>query len=140
TPSTAPAASTAPHAPGQTETADLLKPVVKLGGVGPSSPFYDPTAFGNVTQVRYGTAGRNILRGPGVVNLDGSLFRNFAIGERWRLQFRAEAFNLSNTPHFGNPSANASVGGFMTITSASSTANNVEGGERQFRLALRISF
>jgi len=106
------------NAPGQTQTADLVKSTVtKLGGIGSNNPYYDPSAFANVTQVRYGTSGRNILRGPGLVNMDASLFRNFLVTERWRLQLRAEAFNVSNTPHFGNPSANASVGGFLAITS-----------------------
>jgi len=99
-----------------------------------------PTAFAPVTQVRYGTTGRNILRGPRLVNIDASLFRNFRVSERCNVQLRGEAYNASNTPHFNNPSANVSSGGFMTITSALSRANNVEGGERQFRVALKISF
>lgn len=128
-------------APDQTQTADQVKPVVaKLGGIGASSPYFDPTAFAPITQVRFGTSGRNLLRGPGLVNLDAALFRNFRVKERLDFQFRAESYNLSNTPHFSNPSANASSGGFLTITTALSRANNVEGGERQFRLALRISF
>ena len=65
------------------QTADQVKSdVVKLGGIGASSPYYDPTAFASVTQVRYGTSGRNILRGPGLVNLDGAIFRNFRLRER----------------------------------------------------------
>ena len=47
------------------------------------------------------------MRGPGVVNMDFSLFRTFKLTERFNLQFRAEAFNLSNTPHFSNPNGNA---------------------------------
>jgi hypothetical protein len=90
--------------------------------------------------VRFGTSGRNILVGPGLVNVDASLFRNFRFKERLNFQLRAEAYNLTNTPHFNNPSANVSSGGFLTITSALSRANNVEGGERQFRFALRISY
>src|SRR5581483_8816340 len=130
------------NAPGQgQQTADQIKAeVTKLGGIGASSPYYDPTAFAPVTQVRYGNTGRNILRGPGLVNLDGALFRNFRVKERWNVQLRGECYNVSNTPHFNNPSGNASAGGFLAITSALSRANNVEGGERQFRLALKISF
>jgi hypothetical protein len=129
------------NAPGETQTADQIKPVVtKLGGIGATSPYYDPTAFAAVTQVRYGNTGRNILRGPGLVNLDASLFRNFRVRERWNIQLRGESYNVSNTPHFSNPSGNISSGGFLAITSALSRANNVEGGERQFRLALKISF
>jgi len=129
------------NAPNETQTADQIKSVVtKLGGIGSNSPYYDPTAFAPVTQVRYGNTGRNILRGPGLVNVDAALFRNFRLRERLNFQVRAESYNLSNTPHFSNPSANVSSGGFLTITSALSRANNVEGGERQFRFALRISF
>lgn len=129
------------NAPDQTQTADQVKSsVAKLGGIGPNQPYYDPTAFAAVSGVRFGTSGRDTLFGPGLVNLDASLFRNFKIKERLNLQFRAESYNLTNTPNFSNPSANVSSGGFMTITSALSRANNVEGGERQFRFALRISY
>jgi hypothetical protein len=114
--------------------------VAKLGGVGRDVPFFDPTAFVPVTAVRFGNSGRNILRGPGFVNLDAGLFRNFHLTERWRVQFRAEAFNFTNTPKFSNPSANASAAGFMTVTSALSTSGAVEGGERAFRFGLRFSF
>jgi len=141
TPFTVTASGSSLNAPDETQTADQINPVVaKLGGIGAASPYYDPTAFAAVTQVRYGTSGRDILRGPGLVNVDAALFRNFRVKERWNMQFRAESYNLSNTPHFSNPSANISSGGFMAITSALSRANNVEGGERQFRVALRISF
>jgi hypothetical protein len=141
TPFTVTAPSASLNAPGQSQTADQIKPeVTKLGGIGASSPYYDPTAFAAVTQVRYGTTGRNILRGPGLVNLDASLFRNFRVTERWNIQLRGESYNVSNTPHFNNPSGSISAGGFLAITSALSRANNLEGGERQFRLALKISF
>ena len=120
-----------------TQTADQVKPVVKkLGGIGPGQPFYDPTAFAAVTGVRYGTSGRNLLRGPGVVNLDFGLFRHFKLTERLELQLRAEAFNFFNTPHFNNPSTgnrNRSSASFLQITSA-------RNDERQFRFALRLAF
>jgi hypothetical protein len=141
TPFTVTASSASLNAPDQTQTADQIKTTVaKLGGIGSNAPYFDPSAFAPVTQVRYGISGRNILRGPGLVNVDAALFRNFQFREHINFQLRAESYNLSNTPHFSNPSANISSGGFMTITSALSRANNVEGGERQFRFALRISF
>ena len=55
------------------------------------------------------------------------------------MQFRAEAFNFWNTPHFKQLSVNVSSGVFMTITSALTSANNVEGGEPMLPFALRIS-
>lgn len=50
-----------------------------------------------------GDAGRNIVRGPGYINLDSSLFKEFAWNERYHFQLRLEAFNTLNTPHFANP-------------------------------------
>ena len=51
-----------------------------------------------------GNLGRNTLRGPGLQDLDFSLFKNWALlGERMKLQFRAEAFNLLNRPNFQEP-------------------------------------
>jgi hypothetical protein len=146
TPFTVGSAGTSVDAPGNTQTADQVLPKVAIpGGVGRGSSYFDPYAFAPVTAVRFGNSGRNILRGPGLVNLDASIFRDFPISERFKLQFRAEAFNVSNTPAFNNPGAtvtsatrNASgvitnLGGFTEITSALAT-------ERQFRFALKLMF
>jgi hypothetical protein len=128
------AAQGALNAPGNTQTPDQIKPVVeKLGGIGPGQPFYDPSAFRPPTGVRFGTAGRNILRGPGAVNLDLGLFREFPFRERYNLELRAEAANSTNTPHFNNPSTNISAANFLVITSANSD-------QRQLRLGLRMSW
>jgi hypothetical protein len=139
-------AGTSLNAPGNTQTADQIKSEVEiLGGAGHGQAYFDPLAFAPVTQVRFGTSGINILRGPGVVNLDLGLFREFAPTERFRIQFRAESFNVTNTPHFNNPGTNvsnlqlspdgsvASLRGFSEITSALDD-------ERQVRFGLRISF
>lgn len=75
--------------------------------------YFNPAAFsvpGTVLNVRgapittFGNASRMILRGPGSKNLDFSLFKNFLVTERTQVQFRAEAFNLTNTPTFSLPS------------------------------------
>src|SRR5262249_55000913 len=61
-----------------TQVADqVLGEVEKLGNVGRNVPFFDPNAFRGVTEVRFGNAGRNSLRGPGAVNVDLSVFRTF---------------------------------------------------------------
>ncbi len=141
TPFSVSASTASLNAPGESQTAEQVKiHVAKLGGIGSSSPYYDPTAFAPVTAVGYGNSGRNILRGPGLINADLSLFRTFRITERLGAQLRGEVYNISNTPNFSNPSASVSSGGFMTITSALSRSNNIEGGERQFRVALKIRF
>jgi hypothetical protein len=130
--------------PGSTQQADQVKSqVTKLGGIGPGTPFYDPTAFAEVTGARFGTSGFNLLRGPGIVNWDFGLFREFKLSERMKLQFRMESFNFSNTPHFATPEdgyTSVSDGSdFMVINSVTNLAR--EGiDERQFRFGLRISF
>ncbi len=126
--------------PGSTQTADQVNPTVaKLGGIGEGNPFYDPTAFADVTEARFGTSGFNSLRGPGWVNWDFGLFREFAITERFKLQFRLESFNFTNTPHFDNPDSDVTSDTFMVTESVLSLSR--EGlDERQFRFGLRLSF
>ncbi len=81
----------------------------------------------------YGTAGRNLLHGPGSEVLDVSLFKNFPIRERLKFQFRFEMFSALNHPNFGNPASNFSaLNTFGTITSASGNRNIQFGGKLQF--------
>ena len=97
--------------PGSTQFADQIKDDVEiLGGIGPGQPWFDTSAFRAVTERRFGTAGVNSMRGPGFANFDMSVFREFGLGGGRAAQFRIEAFNLTNTPHFANPqsSVNAS--------------------------------
>ena len=80
--------------------------------------WFDTSAFKVQPQYTYGNSGRNILTGPGMRNLDLSLAKSVSISERFRLQFRAESFNLTNTPAFARPGANLNGLGVGTITSA----------------------
>jgi hypothetical protein len=145
TPFTVTSSGTSLNAVANLQTADQVKDEVKiLGGTGPGQSYFDPLAFRSVTDVRYGTSGLNTLRGPGVTNLDLGLFREFRVRDL-QIQFRAEAFNATNTPHFNNPGTNVSsmrlnadgsvnsLGGYTEITSA-------RPDERQVRLGVRIVF
>ena len=129
------------NAPGVTvQRPDLVKSDVKiLGGIGPGQLYFDTSAFASVATARFGTAGFEILRGPASFNLDSSLFRQFPVTERIALQFRAEAFNVTNTPHFAAPSGNIASSGFGQVTSTLGLGR--EGiDQRMFRLGLRASF
>jgi hypothetical protein len=128
------------NAPGNDQRADLVKPEVeKIGGAGPDQPFYDPAAFADVRETRFGTAGWNLLDSPGTFNLDLGLFRNFTITERINMQFRAEAFNATNTPHFNAPQGSVTNSSFMEISGVRGTGR--EGiDERVFRFGLRMTF
>ena len=71
------------------------------------------------------------------------MFREFRISERWKIQFRGESFNFTNTPHFATPEDGYTCvcdgSDFMKISSVTNLAR--EGiDERQFRFGLRISF
>ncbi|HXK05366.1 MAG TPA: TonB-dependent receptor [Verrucomicrobiae bacterium] len=144
TPFTVGTSGTSVNSPGNTQTADQVAPVQILGGHGVGQPYFSPLSFAPVTDVRFGNSGRDILRGPGVFNLDASLFRDFRLTERFHLQFRAEMFGATNTPQFGNPGTTVSsmtknadgtikaLNGYTEITSAT--------GERQARFALKLSF
>lgn len=142
------------RAPESSQRADLVKSEVQIiNGVGRGQSYFDPFAFADPlrrlgsTQFGFGTAGWNSLRGPGVSNWDFGLFREFALTERFRLQFRAESFNFSNTPKFANPGANVSnlqlnadgsirsLNGFTEIT-----GTNANFPERQIRFGLRLGF
>ena len=85
-----------------------------------------------MTAVRFGTAGRNDVRGPGLFDLDVSLKREFPLFEQIRLEFSADAFDITNTPAFANPAAVISNAGFGQVTT--SNAN------RSLRVSGRISF
>ncbi len=90
------------------------EPVQVSSNRGPDS-FFNPAAFrvpgttpsntGAPIQL-YGDSARRVGRGPGSVNFDFSLFKEVTFGDRMRLQFRTEAFNLTNTPTFSLASSN----------------------------------
>ncbi len=140
------------NAPNNSQRASLAKSSIAiLGGTGPNQSYFDPLAFTPGATGAIGTAALDAVRGPGTFNFDGGLFREFRFTERWKMQFRAEALNLTNTPHFANPGANVSnlvlnpdgsiksLGGYTVITSTTGTGR--EGiDERLFRFGLRITF
>jgi hypothetical protein len=135
TPFTVGASGTALNTPSNAQTADLVGDVKHIGAIGASGTYYDPAAWRQPTGVRFGDTARNQFRGPGGINLDFSVFRSFPMRGAQRLEFRGEAFNLTNTPKFGNPRTDITDASFMRVLG---TLNAY--GERQFRLGLRFAF
>ena len=90
-------------------------------------------AWGIPQQFTFGNSARNVLYGPGRVNMDWSIFKNFSVTENSKVQFRAEMFNLFNTPQFDLP--NASIGNPAAGRITATVGNN-----RQVQLALRFQF
>ncbi len=101
--------------------------------------WFDTGAFRTPGPFLFGNSGRNILYGPGTVQFDSSVFKSFYFGQDRvrRAEFRAEFFNLTNTPHFNTP--NSSIGspdaGRITAAGSKSTFQRTE---RQVQFALKL--
>jgi hypothetical protein len=97
--------------------------------------YFNTSVFSQPAAFTFGNTGRTLpdVRGPGIRNLDFSLFKNFRLIERLSLQFRAEAFNFLNTPRFGTPNTNWSAAQFGVI---STQVND----PRQLQFGLKLLF
>jgi hypothetical protein len=97
--------------------------------------WFDTTVFSFAQAFRFGNVSRTSpdIRNPGLRSLDYSLFKNFRFFERVQLQFRAEAFNLTNTVNLSAP--NAQLGSGQTGVIGGTAVS-----PRQVQLALRLSF
>jgi hypothetical protein len=82
------------------------------------SQYFNTKAFKTNAVGTYGTGRRNQLYGPGLWNVNYSLFKNFVLSEELKLQFRGEFFNLFNHANLGNPNTSATSPAFGRITSA----------------------
>jgi hypothetical protein len=95
--------------------------------------WFDLTAFQSVPSGTFGNSGRNIIRGPNLVNVDAALNRRFTIGGRRAIEARWEIFNLFNTVQLGLPDRNISNSTAATITS-------LAGDPRVMQFSLRVVF
>jgi len=109
------------NANGSGQTADLVGNFRILNGKPPrtgvtcaqgdlSCHYFDPSVFAaplitSAANAHYGNTRRNQFRGPGYFNMNLTLLRDFKIKEKVTVQVRADAFSLTNTPHFANPNA-----------------------------------
>src|SRR5262249_59514835 len=82
--------------------------------------WFDTSVFALNRTGTIGSGRRGQLRAPGLWNVDYSLFKNFQLIERLRLQFRGEFFNFFNHANLGAPAASVNSPNFGVITSASS--------------------
>jgi hypothetical protein len=131
---------------------DSLRPSLIPGGNNNPIRKGNPDAYVDASQFvlapvgMYGNLGRNTLISPGLVDFDGSIFKNFNIWENHKVQFRAEFFNMFNRPNFGPP-----VGGNgpdnTALVNTDGTPNTSFGqisytrtSARQIQVALRYTF
>ena len=95
--------------------------------------YLNPAAFALAPRSRYGTLGRDTLRGPGSNLWDARISKITRVRERVNLRFLAEFFNLWNHPAFGNPANTLGTATFGTIRSTVSNA-------RIAQLAIKLEY
>lgn len=133
--------------PGNAQLASLAPGVQRVSYPKTRDQWYNPKdvqASPCTTCGAFGNIGLDSLRAPGFKDLDLSLFRNFLFMDRFTAQFRAESFNLTNTPHWAAPSGSV-FGNTSTanapgaqITSVTTVGRLID--QRYFRLGLKIMF
>jgi carboxypeptidase family protein len=94
--------------------------------------YFDTDAVIAPTQFTFGNANRSLLTGPGLVNLNLSLLKNFKFAETWNLQFRVESFNALNRANFQEPGAALGSPTFGVITASQDA--------RSMQLGLKLTF
>jgi hypothetical protein len=94
--------------------------------------YFDTAAFATAPQFVIGTASRNPVRGPAYRDLDVALVKNMKLPLETNLQFRAEMFDITNTPAFSAPNGSFGSAAFGSITSTATDP-------RVMQFALRLS-
>jgi hypothetical protein len=125
TPDTSNAGSLAPR-PDAVRNANLPR-----GQRGPDL-WFDPAAFQRQAPNTFGNAGVGTIVDPGIANIDFALQKRFRITESKQVEFRAEAFNLFNTPLFQGVSRTLGSATFGKVTSSQY--------ERELQMGLKLYF
>jgi hypothetical protein len=120
-------------APGNTQRPNVSGTPEILGGIGPGQKYFDTSVFSNPAQNTWGNMNRNdSIDGPGFWNLDASLVKRLRFAHDVNLELRADAFNVTNTPHFNNPNGTFGQSTFGEINSSF--------GQRLVRFGARVIF
>ena len=113
---------------------DATGPIRIIGSV---EQWFDPSVFAAAN--RFGNLGRNVVIGPGFHSVDLSIIRNLTVAHRYRLQFRADIFDLFNHPNFGPPGNIVGSPSFGKI-SRTRLPTGEAGSSRQIQLAVKLAF
>ncbi len=115
-----------------TQRPNILRNPALPGDQRTTAQWFDTAAFAVAPQFTLGTASRNPVRGPGYRTADIALIKRTYFGEARNVEFRAEIFNLTNTPPLANPNGVVGNAAFGTITSA--------GDPRVIQFGLKLNF
>jgi hypothetical protein len=110
--------------------------------LGTPDQWFDPHAFTLPIPGTFGNVSRGSLRGPGLFDVDTSLFKKFRVSERWNLQLRAEVFNILNHSNFSlaNPITFDGNSASYTYSSSAGQIYQSAASSRQLQLALKLLF
>jgi hypothetical protein len=128
------------NAPGNINRPNLNGPVQIFGGIGPGTLYFDKSMFSAPAPNTFGNLGRNVLHSPHLFDIDASIFRRFPIRERMNIEFRAEAFNLTNTPQYNRPVTDFSNSAFGQVISAQGIQSVLVNNSRQLQFSMRFQF
>jgi hypothetical protein len=106
--------------------------------LGRVNQWFNPNAFLLPPAGTYGNLGRGDFSGPGLADMDVSLFKDTALSERTRLEFRAEFFNVLNHPNLGTPNATVFSGG--AINASAGLITTLATSPRQIQFGLKLMF
>ncbi|PYQ78488.1 MAG: TonB-dependent receptor, partial [Acidobacteria bacterium] len=124
------------NAPGNTQRPNVSGTPAVLGNVGPGQLWFDTSVFSSPAANTFGNAPRNgVLDGPKFVNLDATLAKLFSFPHGVKGEFRADVFNVTNTPHFDRPN-----GTFLGATFGQITATAAGLDQRSMRFGFRLTF
>jgi hypothetical protein len=116
-----------------------VAPVQILGNVSPGY-WFTPGSFANAPAGTIGNLGRNILHGPRLFAINASVFRRFNLTERFKLEFRAESFNATNTKQLDVPDTTLGDAAFGQVTTAQGTQSVKVNQNRLYQGSLRVTF
>ena len=103
--------------------------------------WFNPNAFAFPAPGKYGNLGRNIAFGPGMYQIDSALHKQFTLSERFKLDFRGEAFNMFNHPEYKVPGSTwTTASSFGHITGILNTGAVGTGTPRRFQFVMRLTF
>lgn len=111
---------------------NLVSTSIYNDDISPALRWLNPAAFAQNPAGTFGNLGRNVARAPGQLNFDLAFSRIFSVTERWRLEARAEAFNVINHTNFNAPNGTLTSTTFGRITSA--------GDPRILQFAMKLLF
>ncbi len=112
--------------------------ILGVDGYKKTGRYFDPNAFVLPLAGTFGNVARGSFTGPGQFTLDTSLFKKFSIDEKRTLQFRAEAFNVTNHANFTTP--NPQVFSGTSYSPSAGILTQTAGTSRQLQFALKLIF